>query len=535
MRTSKLVSFAAVVLVLSSFRASADDVKWIGGATGRWADSANWDLKKVPDEDDHARFLKGTTCVVDLEGEEVKVSNFYVGIEQDGNLEESPVVLTGGGKLTTKGISYVYDNRKLVLDGVDADFGGSQFGIREGAQLLLRNGVVVETTSTFKVGTNAVFDVGSCTARGKLDMADGALFRMREGGSQTMNKGPTITDGTPKFDVTGGRIVSIADNLTQANLVASFAADTLGGAVELEVVETNGTRTILRRYSDATSTSVFAGDDTSVEISAEGAKSFQVASIPAAPLIARSISVGERATADLTTAKDAAVYSLFRHLSFGACSTNFFTRLANNSKYDNWFIATESSAVGPSVIFKVSIDRAPMSGTTYPLLVGAAEGSVLSSEQFELVPGTEVDLTGWEVKCIGPFAYLTDDKYTPATKEDCWIGGTSGNWNDAENWIAGTGSAKFFSGEKNTVVTNDIAGGTTVKGLRFEANCAPFVFRGNQIVFNKGGLNIGSGGSLYAASKYPVVFELPVSLSQAGAFTVAADAAGSSFAFMGGG
>lgn len=60
MKASMLVSFVAVVLALSSFRASADDVKWIGGATGRWADSANWDLKKVPDEDDHARFLKGT-------------------------------------------------------------------------------------------------------------------------------------------------------------------------------------------------------------------------------------------------------------------------------------------------------------------------------------------------------------------------------------------------------------------------------------------------------------------------------------------
>lgn len=45
-----------------------------------------------------------------LKAKRSKVSNFYVSIEQDGNLEEIPVVLTGGGKLTTKDISYVYDN-----------------------------------------------------------------------------------------------------------------------------------------------------------------------------------------------------------------------------------------------------------------------------------------------------------------------------------------------------------------------------------------------------------------------------------------
>lgn len=537
MKVFKAAALTTSILAFSSFQASADDVKWIGGAMGRWSDGSNWTGKAPPGEDDWAHFPIGTSCTVDLEGADIKVALLYVGSSDDGNLEESPVVLTGGGKFSTVmgSSSRVYNNRKLVLDGVDAYFTGSQFGIQEGATLQLRNGASIEAASTFAVATNGVFDIGSCSAVGKLTMLDGALLRMREGGSLTLDKGPSIADGTPRFDVTGGRIVSnTGDNQVQANQVAMFAVNTLNGAVELGVCDVNGSYMVLKNYTTASPTSAGAGDDTVVEISNGGSKDFTVSEIPLAPLITRSLLVGEGTSLDLTGVKNAAIYTIFRHLSFGADSTNSFDRFAANDKFDNWLVATETSEVDPTAQFKVGVERAPTSGTTYPLLIGAAGGSELSAAQFELVPGTDVDLTGWDVKCVGPFAYLADGKYTPLTESGAWIGGSSGKWSDPMNWVGGSAaSAPIFSGERNTVVTNDSTTKVSVKGLRFRNNCAPFILRGDGIEFNRSIVSLGSSCSLYGVSKYPTVFELPISLSVAGTCTVAADGAGP-FAFMGG-
>ena len=119
---------------------------------------------------------------------------------------------------------------------------------------------------------------------------------------------------------------------------------------------------------------------------------------------------------------------------------------------------------------------------------------------------------GWTGKMIGPCYFITGGVETAPSKTYEWTGAADGYWSNGENWhggIAPTQTAAgwvYISGERQTVITNDIEG-LTLKGINIRSGTAPVVIRGKPIKLSSTTTGYNNEITLRSDSSFPVVFE----------------------------
>ena len=198
---------------------------------------------------------------------------------------------------------------------------------------------------------------------------------------------------------------------------------------------------------------------------------------------------------------------------------------SSNSSYN----AFCKSTVDPTVHFDVLITTngffdskgkynagALSAGSLYAVFLGGAKSDWLNSDQFSLVSpdGNPESLGNWQLRFVGPMAYLSDGTLVPSTGNGYWCGAVSGYTSDAKNWCNEdmTASAAYFVGEDRNVVTNDLPDWKQ-KGFRTNTTTGPFVLRGNAITLNRDAANLGTSSSFYHNGGFPFLFEAPMKLA----------------------
>lgn len=216
------------------------------------------------------------------------------------------------------------------------------------------------------------------------------------------------------------------------------------------------------------------------------------------------LSIGDGTTLEISKAVDA------QNLSLGKGSTLRITNAGTSVRADG-------GTVDPTAKIEVPV-ASGLTDQIYPVFsVEDADASRDFSGQITLTGDGADEYTLRTVAGVSFFTTGHEPTVDPQTTSNIWIGAVDGNWATAGNWANGTvpvSSSKspqnvFFTGSRNTVVTNDhdLADYYYLNRLVFLEDCGPYVLRGNRLRLQASGTRNTSTAPVLSKSPFPVVIE----------------------------
>ena len=270
----------AVAAAMFAQVASADVTTntWQGTSGGRWGDTANWSLNRLPSTTDYVVFPDtGSSYSINIDGN-YECGTFYVDYRLAGQTSVVTLTLTGDGSVTASWAAgslnqhVVRGYRKLVLDGISLALNGNNLLLYTGLELkngacytsdnpiyLWSAGATVslgstcsfENTGVIVNGENVAINInGGVFQSGNISMYQGtehAINVSLAGGSATFRSLPlyktstlSISEGSVFVTTAGGFI-----------LVDSAVLNLVGGSIQIRDALTS-TRARLVRESHGT-------------------------------------------------------------------------------------------------------------------------------------------------------------------------------------------------------------------------------------------------------------------------------------------
>ena len=506
---------ATLVAVSMAMPLFAAQRTWIGPNNGKWSVAANWTDGAVPSgTGDSAEFTNATPMNVEIDVEDTVLAVYF------GDRDATPpekgsgyIRFFGNGSITqTSSYMRVYTNTCFILDGPTVNAKG--FCCYDGAKVEVRSGNLNLSSSpelTKDEGGRSEFLVcGGSLKTVTVVPYDRSVFAMTSGTLRLTGTSGRVPDlnysallPSQAFRVTGGELYATRFMLPALKRL-DIKADKLCIGQNIHAL-TASPNTRLDVFSDMTfgafgdwnfnnrGATVNLYGDTTVDTTdcddGETARSIFLANLSPMPDSSLSITGVGTTTLGFTSAAQ----HKFSSVSVGANATlNLGSTgllrteglsLASGAKIalsaeGGDMIETYSAPVAAAgSTLEVTLPATPTAAAKYPVLVSDAGG-------IDDVPVTIANPSGtWGVERAEGCLYLSDGNDVAASQiTNEWRGGTSGYWGDAANWTGNAAptaknSIAYFSGTKNTVITNDVTSIDLLRQLYFYEG-GPFIIRG---------------------------------------------------------
>lgn len=489
---------------------------WIGPDNGKWSVAANWSGGVVPSgKEESAEFTNATPMNVEIDVEDTVLAVYF------GDRDATPpekgsgyIRFFGNGSITqTSSYMNVFTNSCFILDGPTVNaktfrcFDGAKVEVRSGSLNLSAN---LELTKD-EGGRSEFLVCGGILKASSVVPYDRSEFAMTSGKlwlTGTSGRVPDLFNSSlspsEAFRVTGGEIVVNYRFTLPALKRLDVEADkiSIGGcihplsgglATRLDVFSDmtfgafgdwnfNGREATVNLYGDTTVDTTDCNDgetgrsiffanlspmlDSSLSVTGVGTARLGFTSVAQHEF--SSVSVGENATLDLGSTGMLRTDDL--SLASGA-------KIALSAEGRDMLETYSAPVAAANSTIEVTLPAAPTAAAKYPVLVSEAG-------EIDDIPVTIANPSGtWGVERALGCIYLSDgNDVDPVQAEGEWRGGTSGYWSDTANWTGGVApiaknSYVYFSGSKNTVITNDVTSIDLLRQLYFYEG-GPFVIRG---------------------------------------------------------
>lgn len=444
----------AIFMAMASSAASCYWVSYQGSYEGPFSDVNHWESKKLPGSGDniYARADNKSNSKIILDGA------YTIGYlcEKNGSFK-----LGGAGSLTETSGTHPHIFAKCTLEVTDSVF------------------------------YNAL-SANEFTSSGILRLSGGGMVtKVYNPGTVTEICGGALTNTTANY--LSGSLCRISSGIYRATDTLTFssgsALEVSGGSVSAQnsIIFEGGSAFTLTGGTVFSSSGVFRKG---AVLSATGGNAFA----------GGSVEFKSGATFALTNGTVVLGKATFAAGSRICLGENAVLRLPHTSR-----ITTADIMADPTAKIVVTVAEGAAAARSCPILLPAG----VDIEPLVAVECEAPD--GWCFRFIGSCGFLTGGVATTPSKSYEWTGAEDGNWSNTNNWHGGvaptnTGLWVYISGEKNTVITNDVVG-TSVKGIYIRSGTAPVLIRGNPIKLTSDTSGYNNEITLRSDSSFPVIFE----------------------------
>lgn len=550
-----------IVLVLSSFAASAAEIPWNGG-DGKWSDPKSWKYGAVPTAADTAIFKDGFGGTVELDGEETVGGILIYGSSNTEPTDPADTVrFVGTGTLNVTGSLQIYAGRKLQIDGGTMKIKNQlAFNNASGFVATLEmNGGVLEYGSFYSKSASHRIDQRAGTLVCQASMTpfadssedgvlhiDGDLYITNSVTSQLRFKcmRPTLA-GSGSVYASG--ILIVKPTGTDPNLTFDIAKICLGGHSDGFCFIDSGNDTI--RFPRHTTFGAFADwgvpnnelrcslnfergldVDTADCFGGAVAHSIQLKSVNVYPGMPLRASGGGSAEINFRNVPNNV--ERLSELTVGAGTTLTLSPVA--VKADRLTMGAGStlniSADNAVEVFEEDADPTAVVTVTIPAKVASGTWTVYRSSKIDSAVARNMRIVGdnpnnLKLIAVGGCVVLTDDVLSVQESGTVrWTGAEDGYTGNAANWVGGTlpasGSPVYLTSNRHTCMTNNLWAAQkksfNVVRIRVDAppaggaSARPYLLTGDQIYLN-GSVVAGDNAPVYNANGYPLYLDVDVS------------------------